>query len=187
MFISLPSSFAPFIISLCLQFRASSSSYVPRRCCPALPLPCPALPCPAKPAKPAVLFFPYGVVLVCFVLFLINKKPILLHYWVLASSLYPALTSSPYESSTKFQVFWSHIIYIFKKLPLLLSKDALNWSKLTVKTDFSNDRDFFKSQWDLPEKIKDGLMDISNKCFFFLLSFSKNPETMIMNSKKKAT
>ncbi len=55
-------------------------------------LPCLVVPCPALRSLPAVLFFPYGVVLVCFVLFLINKKPILLHYWVLASSLYPTLT-----------------------------------------------------------------------------------------------
>ncbi len=36
-------------------------------------LPCRAVPCPALPSLPAVLFFPYRVVLVCFVLFLINK------------------------------------------------------------------------------------------------------------------
>ncbi len=101
---SLPSSFAPFIISLCLQSCASSSSNVSRSCralpclalpclalpCLALPcpaLPCPALPCPALPcqALPAVLFFPYGVVFVA-VFFL---KPILLHNWVFASSLHP--------------------------------------------------------------------------------------------------
>ncbi len=48
----LPSSFAPFIISLCLQFRVGSLPYVRCRPCPALPcpaLPCPALPCPALP------------------------------------------------------------------------------------------------------------------------------------------
>ncbi len=38
---------------------------------------CPALSCQALPA---VLFFPYGVVFVVFVLFLINKNPILLHH-----------------------------------------------------------------------------------------------------------
>ncbi len=43
---SLPSSFAPFIFSLCLQSCASSSSNVS---CSCLALPCPALPCPALP------------------------------------------------------------------------------------------------------------------------------------------
>ncbi len=45
---SLPSSFAPFIISLCLQSCASSSSFHPE-CI--LFLPCRALPCPA-PSRP---------------------------------------------------------------------------------------------------------------------------------------
>ncbi len=51
-FPSLPSSFAPFIISLCLQFRVGSLPYV--RClCPALSsllLPCPAFSCPVQPS-----------------------------------------------------------------------------------------------------------------------------------------
>ncbi len=61
------SSFAPFIISLCLQFcvgllpYVGSSAYVF----------CPALPCPAS------LFVPYSVVFVCFVLLLI-KSPFFL-------------------------------------------------------------------------------------------------------------
>ncbi len=112
-FPSLPSSFAPFIISLCLQFRVGSLPNVrcrlcpvlscpvlscpvlscpvlscpvlscPALPCPALPcpaLPCPALPCPALPSLvlPASLFFPYGVVFVCFIF--VNKKPFnLLH------------------------------------------------------------------------------------------------------------
>ncbi len=52
-FISLPSSFAPFIMSLCLQSCASSSSYLPQL------YPVPALPCPACQAV-----LPLGVVLV---------------------------------------------------------------------------------------------------------------------------
>ncbi len=65
----LPSSFAPFIISLCLQFRLGSlphvgSSYVL----------CPALPCPALSCLP-VCFSPTGLFL--FVLFIIiNEKPV---------------------------------------------------------------------------------------------------------------
>ncbi len=48
---SLPSSFAPFIISLCLQSCASSSSNVSCSCLalPCLTLPCLALPCLALP------------------------------------------------------------------------------------------------------------------------------------------
>ncbi len=42
-FPSLPSSFAPFIISLCLQFRVGSLPYVRCRLCPVQP--CPARPC----------------------------------------------------------------------------------------------------------------------------------------------
>ncbi len=71
MFISLPSLFAPFIISLCLQFCARSS----------LMLPCPA---PLRQAwLPAILFFPlWGsfVCFVCFVYFITHKKPII-QYW----------------------------------------------------------------------------------------------------------
>ncbi len=48
--ISLPSSFAPFIISLCLQSCASSSSNVVCAWCP---------------AQPCQSVFPYGVVFVC--------------------------------------------------------------------------------------------------------------------------
>ncbi len=46
---SLPSSFAPFIISLCLQFRVGSSPYVVR-CCLMYAL-CPVLSCPAFPLR----------------------------------------------------------------------------------------------------------------------------------------
>ncbi len=54
---SLPSSIAPFNISLCLQSRVGSFLYAVYSLCPALPcpglpwpaLPCPALPCPALP------------------------------------------------------------------------------------------------------------------------------------------
>ncbi len=67
---SLPSSFVPFIISLCLQSCASTSLmllwWYPTLPCPALP--CPALPCPILSRQtllPAVLFFPYGVVSIC--------------------------------------------------------------------------------------------------------------------------
>ncbi len=57
-FPSLPSSFAPFIISLCLQFRVGSLPYVRCRLCPALP--CPALSSPALPASQPVCFSPTG-------------------------------------------------------------------------------------------------------------------------------
>ncbi len=76
--LSLPSSFAPFIISLCLQSCASSSSHVS---CPALSSlvlsslvqPCPALSSLVKPGCQPV--FPYGVVagscllLFCFIFY----------------------------------------------------------------------------------------------------------------------
>ncbi len=48
-FPSLPSSLAPFIISLCLQFRVGSLPYVRCRLCPALS--CPALSSPVLPAS----------------------------------------------------------------------------------------------------------------------------------------
>ncbi len=84
-FPSLPSSFAPFIISLCLQFRVGSLSNVRCRPCPdlscpvqpcpalsSLVLPCPALSSPALPASQPVCFSPTGLFL--FVLFVtINK------------------------------------------------------------------------------------------------------------------
>ncbi len=87
---SLPSSFAPFIISLCLQSRASSSSMfpwlspalpclalpclaLPCLALPCLALPCLALPCLALPALPCQSVFPYGVVFVCWFYFMINK------------------------------------------------------------------------------------------------------------------
>ncbi len=70
---SLPSSFAPFIISLCLQSCASSS----------LNFSC-LLPCQA------VLFSPMGGFVCLFVLFkFLQIKSHLLHHWVLASSLHP--------------------------------------------------------------------------------------------------
>ncbi len=80
---SLPSSFAPFIISLCLQSCASSSSNVSHSCLvlsclvlSCLVLSCRALPCPALPcqALPAVLFFPYGVVFVAVFFFFVFYK-----------------------------------------------------------------------------------------------------------------
>ncbi len=89
-FPSLPSSFAPFIISLCLQFRVGSLPNVRCCLCPALSspaLPSPAQPCPAlpslvqpspalpSPAQPASLFFPYGVIFVRLFSFFVNKKP----------------------------------------------------------------------------------------------------------------
>ncbi len=52
-------------------------------------LSCLAVPCPALPSLPAVLFFPLrGSFSLLFVLFFTNKA-LLLHNWVLASSLYP--------------------------------------------------------------------------------------------------
>ncbi len=54
---SLPSSFAPFIISLCLQSRASLSRFTLDVSCPV----CPALSCQAFAL---FLFFPQGVVFV---------------------------------------------------------------------------------------------------------------------------
>ncbi len=70
---SLPSSFAPFIISLCLQSCASSSSYVPLTCAdPALP--CLALSCLAKPAS--CLVFPLRgsfLLLFCLIFYYQNK------------------------------------------------------------------------------------------------------------------
>ncbi len=61
-------SFAPFIISLCLQFRVGSLPNVRCRLCPALPcpalfslvLPCSALSCPVQPC-PAL----FSLVLPC--------------------------------------------------------------------------------------------------------------------------
>ncbi len=69
---SLPSSFAPFIISLCLQSHASSSSMLP--CLKS----CLALPCQSV--------FPYGVVFVVYFIFFINKA---LLPPAIESSLYP--------------------------------------------------------------------------------------------------
>ncbi len=68
-FPSLPSSFAPFIISLCLQFHVGSLPYVRCRLCPALSSP--VQPCLA--CQPASLFFPYGVVFVCLFYYCIQK------------------------------------------------------------------------------------------------------------------
>ncbi len=76
-FPSLPSSFSPFIISLCLQFRVGSLPNVWCRLCPIQPCPAlssSALPSSALPACQPVLFFPYGVVFVrLFVCFLLIK------------------------------------------------------------------------------------------------------------------
>ncbi len=64
---SLSSSIAPFKISLCFESWVGSLLF-------AVYALCPALPCPAS------LFFPYGVVFVCFVYIIINKNPFsLLH------------------------------------------------------------------------------------------------------------
>ncbi len=84
----LPSSFAPFIISLCLQSCVRSSSNVVCAWCPVLSCPvlscpvlscpvlscpvlsCPVLPCPALSCQSV---FPYGVVFVCLFHFIFNK------------------------------------------------------------------------------------------------------------------
>ncbi len=118
---SLPSSFAPFIISLCLQSCASSSLCQPWLCqcylvlsclvlsclvlsclvlsclvLSCLVLPCPALPCPALPCPASCpVFLLQGSLFLLLVLFYVtNKKPITLQYWVLASSLLPNLNSN---------------------------------------------------------------------------------------------
>ncbi len=67
-FPSLPSSFAPFIISLCLQFRVGSLPNVRCRLCPVQP--CPALPCLL--ASQSV--FPLRGSFCSFVLFVIINK-----------------------------------------------------------------------------------------------------------------
>ncbi len=61
---SLPSSFAPFIISLCLQSCTSSSSFHPGCILPSLVLPSLVLPCPAL-----FLFSPQGVVFYLFIFY----------------------------------------------------------------------------------------------------------------------
>ncbi len=90
MFSSLPSSFAPFIISLCLQSRAGSSSNV-LECilsCPVLPclaLPCRALSCLAKPASCPV--FPLRGSFSLFVLF---------YFWWIKNPFSCIIESSPH-------------------------------------------------------------------------------------------
>ncbi len=75
-FSSLPSSFSPFIISLCLQSRASSSSHVSCRALSCLVVPCRDLsclvvPCPALPSLPSLcLVFPLRGSFCCIVYFL---------------------------------------------------------------------------------------------------------------------
>ncbi len=81
-FPSLPSSFAPFIISLCLQFRVGSLPNVRCRLCPVQP--CPVL---SSLVQPASLFFPYGVVFVRLFSFLWIKSPLTSCNWVLAASI----------------------------------------------------------------------------------------------------
>ncbi len=77
---SLPSTFAPFIFSLCLQSCGSSSSNVS----------CPALSCLALPSLASCPVFPLRSSFSLFVLFYFWLiKPITLQYWVLASSLHP--------------------------------------------------------------------------------------------------
>ncbi len=141
MFPSLPSSFAPFIISLCLQSCASSSSMLPLSVscpvlscpvlscpvlscpvlscpvlscpvlscpvlsCPVLSCPvlsCPVLSCPVLscPCLASCLVFPLrGSFSFSFVYFLLIK-PILLHHWVLTSSLHPQLWQDEETNST---------------------------------------------------------------------------------------
>ncbi len=85
MFSSLPSSFAPFIISLCLQSRASSSSMLPCvKSCPALP--CLALSCQSV--------FHYGVVFVYWFYFMINKAL----FFLLQLSPLPYPSTQPWQN-----------------------------------------------------------------------------------------
>ncbi len=102
---SLPSSFAPFIISLCLQSCASSSLNVSCSC-PALP--CPVQPRPALPcsALPAILFSPRGSFsFLIFILCLIKAH--LLHHWVLASSLHPTTLTYSLKLFSSIQKVWN--------------------------------------------------------------------------------
>ncbi len=93
-FPSLPSSFAPFIISLCLQFRVGSLPFVRCRLCPVQP--CPVQPCPASqfvfPLRGSFCLF------VCFII--LNKSPLTSCIWVLASSIPP----DTWHKQTKIQL-----------------------------------------------------------------------------------
>ncbi len=86
-FPSLPSSFAPFIISLCLQFRVGSYLMFDVVCVLSSPvLPCPALPCPALPcllASPFVFPLRGSFCLFVYFYFLLNKLSITC-IWVFA-------------------------------------------------------------------------------------------------------
>ncbi len=81
-FPSLPSSFAPYLFSLCLQFCASSLLNIP----PVVSWACLALPCQ--------LVFPPRGSFCCFCFILLLKSPSLLQNWVFASSLYHTLTNT---------------------------------------------------------------------------------------------
>ncbi len=81
----------------------------------------------AKPGCQPV--YPFGVVFVCLFYFIINKKPILLHYCVLSPSLHPTtLTGATIiYSMWKIMCFWTlnHI-------------NALHYTKYTNFVLFSN-------------------------------------------------
>ncbi len=83
---SLPSSFAPFIISLCLQSRASSSSMLPFEVLSCPVLSCPVLSCPVLPCLALPVCFPLRGSFVCLFIFCINKA---LLPPAVESSLYP--------------------------------------------------------------------------------------------------
>ncbi len=74
---SLPSSFAPIIISLCLQFRVGSLPYVGSSSMSCV-LPCPALPSLIQPCPACQSVFPLRGCFCLFYLLFINKKPIFL-------------------------------------------------------------------------------------------------------------
>ncbi len=80
-FPSLPSSFAPFIISLCLQFRVGSLPYVGSS-----DVLCPVQPCPVQPSlvQSSQSVFPLRGSFCLFVCFIIlNKSPLTSCIWVL--------------------------------------------------------------------------------------------------------
>ncbi len=81
---SLPSSFAPIIIVLCLQSCASSSSFHP-----GCILPCLVLSSLVLPSLCLVPVFPPRGNFCCCFCFILLIKAHLLHHWVLASSLHP--------------------------------------------------------------------------------------------------